>query len=68
MKKGRLTIFDFSLEVGGTQQTKKVGHYARYPQAAAVSQAECDQIGGVLKLMCTNASSRHACAGNLQLP
>ena len=68
VKKGRLTVFDFALEIGGTVQTKKVAHYARFPYAAAVSQAECDQIGGTLKLMCTNQSSRHACAGQLMLP
>src|SRR5207247_920759 len=60
---GRLTALAFSF--GGN--TIKAGHYVRYPWAAMVSQAECNQIEIPLKLMCTNLSSRQSCAGNIQV-
>jgi hypothetical protein len=60
---GRLTIYDLS--VGG--KTRKVGHYVRYPWATPVSSTECQTIESPIKLMCTNQSSRLACADNFKL-
>jgi hypothetical protein len=60
---GRLTVLEFTLPSG----TQKLGHYVRFPWAAAVSDTECNTIESPLKAMCTNLSSRKACANNLQI-
>lgn len=60
---GRLTVLEFSLAGGA----RKLGHYVRYPWAAAVSSAECYQIRSPLKLMCTNLDQRLACAADFKL-
>jgi hypothetical protein len=57
---GRLTVVELP------DQTH-VGHYVLYPEAAAVQPAECAQISTATKFMCTNKSSRKACADNFQL-
>lgn len=61
---GRLTVFDF--RTGTT--TTIAGHYVLYPNASTVSQSECKQIEQSLKFMCTNMSSRKACAADFKLP
>jgi hypothetical protein len=60
---GRLTVIDLPLGSGIT----KVGHYVRYPWADSVSSSECQTIEFPLKAMCTNLSSRLACADNFKL-
>ena len=50
---------------GGT--VYKVGHYVRYPSGTAVSAAECMHIKQPIKAMCTNLSTRLACADNFRL-
>lgn len=60
---GRLTVLEFP--VG--DDTQVAAHYVLIPPGTAVTSAECDQIQLPLKLMCTNLSSRHACAGDLML-
>lgn len=60
---GRLTVLEFP--VGDHAQV--AAHYVLIPPGTAVTSAECDQIQLPLKLMCTNLSSRHACAGELML-
>jgi hypothetical protein len=58
---GRLTVFQFTVE-GAVQ---KQGHYVLYPWAQTVSTAECTLIEQTTKSMCTNLSSRTACADQL---
>jgi hypothetical protein len=60
---GRLTVLGFSINGG----TTAAGHYVRFPWAAPVTAAECQQIEMPLKFMCVNLSSRLACASNLQV-
>ena len=61
---GRLTIMDFQTPA----RTIRAGHYALFPEGAAVSGVECKQIERSVKAMCTNLASRLACKGNVQLP
>ena len=60
---GRLTVFDFAVTSG----TQVAGHYVLYPSSKTVSESECTHIEQPLKLMCTNMSSRKACAGDFKL-
>ena len=60
---GRLTVFDFAVTGG----TTVAGHYVLYPNAATVSKDECKQIEQTLKIMCTNMSTRKACASDFKL-
>ncbi len=63
VEKGRLTVLTFPLTEGDVM----VGTYVLYPDAAPVTEAECDHIQGGAKLMCTQLSSRKACADDFQL-
>jgi hypothetical protein len=45
----------------------RLGHYVLYPQAARVGDLECAQIETPSKFMCTNMSSRMACADSFRL-
>ncbi|MEJ7729246.1 MAG: YdcF family protein [Polyangiaceae bacterium] len=61
---GRLTVFDFAI---GEGEPVLAGHYALYPYAAEVSDAECAQIAPDSKFMCLNLPERKACAADFQL-
>jgi hypothetical protein len=67
---GRMTVFELGvpLSSGGSPEPQKVGHYVRTPPATLASTTECDHVKQPLKFMCTNLSSRRACAGRLMLP
>lgn len=64
---GRLTVASFPVTIDSESTTKAVAHYVRYPYASDVSDSECSQIELPTKLMCTNLSSRRACAGSLMV-
>jgi hypothetical protein len=61
---GRLTVFEFPI---GESDSVLAGHYALYPYAAEVSDAECEQIAMDSKFMCLNLPERKACAADFQL-
>ena len=61
---GRLTLFDFPV---GESDPVLAGHYALYPYAAEITDAECAQIAPDSKFMCLNLSERKACAADFQL-
>jgi hypothetical protein len=60
---GRLTVTEYQIASGW----KTLGHYVRYPWAATVSTGECNQIEQPFKFMCTNMSTRLACAADFKL-
>jgi hypothetical protein len=60
---GRLTVLELPIAGGAVV----AGHYALYPYAAEVSEAECAHIEQGSKFMCTNLATRKACAGDFQL-
>jgi hypothetical protein len=59
---GRLSVFDFPVGGGATQL---LGHYALYPWADPVGEAECAHIEDLY--MSINLASRRACKDNLQV-
>ena len=61
---GRLTVFEFPVSDGAPVLA---GHYALYPYATEVSDAECEQIATSTKFMCVNLPERKACAADFQL-
>lgn len=63
VKLGRLSAWDFPI---GGGEAALLGHYALYPWAETVTDAECEHIEGLF--MSTNLSSRRACADDFQLP
>lgn len=68
VKLGRLTVISLPLSVGGnTEELFAIGHYARYPDAQKVSDAECAFIEQPSKFLCTNLPTRRACADHFSL-
>ena len=65
---GRLTVEGFPVTLLGIATVSNLGHYVRYPWTPTVTGDECTQIEQPTMLMCTQQSSRDACAGNLMLP
>ncbi|MFO0580443.1 MAG: YdcF family protein [Polyangia bacterium] len=69
VKRGRLTVISVPLALGEDGVAPvAVGHYARYPFAAAVSDEECAHLEQPDKILCLNLPTRRACAGRVQLP
>lgn len=75
VKLGRLTVItlpvmlkDPGTPAGEPPAPLVVGHYARYPFAAAVTADECTHLQQPSKLQCFNLGTRRACADHLQLP
>lgn len=68
VKRGRLTVISLPVSVGGAaEELVAVGHYARYPDAAQVSDAECAHIEQPNRFLCTSLPTRRACADRFSL-